>query len=71
MITSVRLGLIMAPVCEINVFSSRNRKNDSAFSFMPSSAIETLKHCLRGFAPGDPRLLLNSREIETNAINSA
>ena len=67
MITSVRLGLITAPVCEINVFSSRNRKNDSTFSIKPSSAMKTLIHCLRGLAPGDPILLLNSREIETKA----
>ena len=66
---SVRLGLIMAPVCEVNISSCRKRENDSVFSSVLSIVIATSKHSLRGPAVGDPGLLGNIKEIDRNSVN--
>ena len=67
---SVRLGLIMAPVCLVNVSSCRKRENDSVFSSKSSLLILTSKHSLRGPAVGDPTLLGILKKIESVALNS-
>ena len=67
--TFVRLGFIVAPVCEINMSSCRSKENDSVFSNKPSSVIVTSKHSLRGPAVGDPGLLGITKMVDKNAVN--
>ena len=59
----------MAPVCEVDVSSWRNREKDSVFSNELSSIIVTWKHFLRGLTViNDPLLLGNTKEIDVNPV---